>query len=497
MTQVMPARATGIRMTHINRDVPWLRSRLGDEEYAGTREMLGAYSPFGEIRTVMTSLRAGIGTDGYQGSATPMSLDHVFRRIIGLPALATGLDRDIYGGGKGLSLHDSAMSSLGEGIERMLGSFSAIRRRPPGEEWFGSAADMATTGREHVGPDVLQIFHPDQLGAPGFLYDEWVPDSPLHWTRGTNILTGTDTWVPSQLVHLFYLRRAGEAKIGSSSSGGLAAHVTTQRALRHAVLELIERDAANLSWYSRIPLTRLEIDTEPATPAIRRWLDSAARAGVDVSFYLHRTDIPDVHVVTAIAVEDGLDEYSYLAGGGVGLDIESAMRSAIAELIQSERMIRTPDLAPNWRLVQGFQRMFGIHRDATGDDFQNFIQVVPYYGYAENQARLDWYLRPDDQPTVRLSELGPGPGGDVAAQVDALRDICRQAGLTPVVFDVTPPNFDHVKLLKVFIAELVPAFPPNVPMLGHRRYVELPVRLGLRQDPLAWGELTSDPLPYP
>ena len=95
---------SSLNITEYNRDVPWLGISHTDHEWHSINDMLDAYSPFGEVRTVLTSLRPGIGFNGYQGSATAMSLDHVLRRVIGLPALPSGLDRDIYGGGKGLTL---------------------------------------------------------------------------------------------------------------------------------------------------------------------------------------------------------------------------------------------------------------------------------------------------------------------------------------------------------------------------------------------------------
>lgn len=492
-----PRRRGAVRVTHLNRDIPWLPVSLSADESGSITEMLDSYSPFGEIRTVMTALRPGLGVDGYQGSATPMSLDHAFRRMVGLPALRTGLDRDIYGGGKGLTMADSILSSLGEAIERMLGSFSCITPETDRLQWYGSSAELTRRGRSHVGPTDFPMFAPEQLAVDGFLCETWEPESRMQWIQGTNLLEGKPWWVPAQLIHLFYIRDRGEARIGVSSSGGLATHLSADKALSHGILELIERDAANLSWFTRVLPQRVVIDRELGDPVLARWMRSAERAGIDVAFYVHRTDVPDVCVVTAISVEDGLDKNCYLAGGGVGFSAETAMRSAVAELIQSERMVRTPEVAPGWRVVQGFQRLFGIERDATNDDFQNFIQVVPYYGYRENQDDLDWYLRAPDQPRVRLSELPDWTPRTGAEELERALHVCRTAGLTPIAFDFTPTSFSHVTLRKVFIPELVPAFPPNLKLLGHPRYYELPQRLGLSNRRLTYGELTRDPLPYP
>ena len=497
MTMTVDARTdSGLSVTRYNRDIAWLGPEMPEENWDSVREMLDVYSPFGEVRTVLTSLRPGIGFDGYQGSATAMSMDHALQRIIGLPALPAGLDRDLYGGGKGLTLEDSVLSSLGEAIERMIGAFSSITPATDAIERWCSAADLDRSGERYIGPDQLSLFAPEQFEQPGFLCEPWSADDALRWCRGTDLLTDEQVWVPAQLVHLFYIRHTGEARIGVSSSGGLATHLNRSNSLAHGILELIERDAANLSWYCRTPPRPIVFDRPFRDLALRRWMRSAQRAGVEVTFYAHRTDVPDVCVVTAISVEDELAEYNYLAGGGVGVDAEAAIRSAIAELVQSERMVRTPKIAPSWRIVQGFNRLFGIAADAANDDFDNFIQVVPYYGYAQNQRKLDWYLRDPDVPTVGLSELPTGDP-DATDPLETVLDVCRGAGLTPIAFDLTPDGFSSVRLTKVFIPELVQAFPPNMQMLGHSRYSTFARRMGQTDHDLSFSELTTDPLPYP
>ncbi|MBD2760687.1 hypothetical protein IEE94_14370 [Yimella sp. cx-573] len=86
---------------------------------------------------------------------------------------------------------------------------------------------------------------------------------------------------------------------------------------------------------------------------------------------------------------------------------------------------------------------------------------------------------------------------DDTAEFEGVLEICRKTGLTPIAFDFTPSNFSAVRLRKVFIPQMVPAFPPNLMMLGHYRYYDLPQRLGLQDDLLEYDELTAEPLPYP
>ncbi|NOJ58890.1 YcaO-like family protein [Arthrobacter sp. 260] len=483
-----------MKHTVYNHEIPWAPVAQSHERDAALQDMLAVYSPFGQIRNVLTTFRSGLGTGGFQGSASPFSLDHTFRRMLGLGALNAGLDRDIYGGGKGLTLFDSVASSLGEAIERMLGSFSSMTQLGPEDKLVATAAQMQDRGLTFVSPEDYSLFTEEQLSAEGFRCERWTWDTSLAWHRGTNLLTGEDHWVPAQLVHLFYISEPGEARIGASSSGGLATHVNDEEALSHGLLEVLERDAVNLSWFCKVPLTKLTVDRTFNDPRINSWLADAERAGVTMDFYLHQLDLEGIYVVTAITWDEGLKENAYMAGGGVGLTIDQAVRSALSEVVQAERMVRTPLLAAEWELAMGFSRMFGINRDAKPQDFKNFIQVVPYYGYQENQPKLDWYFRAPDQPTVLLSEL---PVEKPANEYQAILDLFARHGLTPIAFDLTPEGFDKVRLRKVFVPEVVPAFPPNLPMLGHSRYRHLRTKLGLQSTDWTLADMPTDPLPYP
>lgn len=481
--------------TVYNHSLPWAPARAGLASHRGLHEMLDVYSPFGQVRNVLCSFRSGIGIGGFQGSAAPLSLDHVFRRIMGMGSLSVGLDREIYGGGKGLVLSDSVASSLGEAVERMLGAFSSLEPAMTGGSITASAAEMLDRGLTIVGPDDFQVFTPEQLETTGFRCVPWTEETRLTWHRGTNLLTGADHWVPGQLVHLFYVPEGPEDRIGASSSGGLATHYDDEHALTHAMLEVVERDALNLAWFCKIPLTRIDVDVPFQDPAITRWLAQAERAGMHIDFYLHRLDMPEFFVVTACAVEEGLAAHSYVSGGGVGTTIEAAIRSALAEVVQAERMVRSPSVAPRWELTGGFKRRFTVKADATAEEFTNFIQVVDYYGFAENQDKLDWFLRDPDLPRITLSqaqrESHEGKGAE------RVLELYRKHGLTPIAFDFTPASFDQIKLRKVFVPELAPAFPPNIPLLGHRRYRELPRQLGLADREWTLADMPTDPLPYP
>ena len=75
---------------------------------------------------------------------------------------------------------------------------------------------------------------------------------PLLWLQGRELGTGEPTWLPFELVHTDYRVPqppcAGCFPIGTN---GLAAGVTRDEALRHALCELIERDALSIWQQAR------------------------------------------------------------------------------------------------------------------------------------------------------------------------------------------------------------------------------------------------------
>lgn len=74
------------------------------------------------------------------------------------------------------------------------------------ERW-ASANELERAGERFVGPDDIQLFAPEQFEDPNFLCEAWDKDARLLWIRGTNLLNGDKVYVPSQLIHVFYIRQ--------------------------------------------------------------------------------------------------------------------------------------------------------------------------------------------------------------------------------------------------------------------------------------------------
>lgn len=479
--------------THFNRRRPVIKSTLDGSEFRSLREIEDLHSPDGFIRLVTTYFRAASGSKLHVAHGQYFDFDHIISRVLGVAGLNSSFSSQVYGGGKGLELSNAYISAMGEGVERVLGSFAflswAERMR------YGSRRELQRSGLNCLGPEDIPLFAEQQFEDPHFLFDRWDDDSFLGWIPGKRLYSGEEVWVPAQLVLFTYYRNQDEPLIGLAPSGGLACHVSTDRAVYHALDELIERDAVNLRWHAGVPLDRIVLDV----PLRDKKLEAAIRDlqdGVGTpQFYLQNMDFMEFPVITAVQFDDWLPELIYNAGGGVGPSPDHAMRSALGEYCQSERTLRICQQTENWQFRSSFERLFGIHPDAKPYEFLRFVQAITYYGYPENARKADWYFR--DGQEVLLSDLYKVVDAAEPDPIRRLHSSLQSHNIDPIMYDFTPNSFSQTKIWKSYIPELAQPYPPQNPALGHPRYQSVPVQAGFRSEPIDQADLRTDPLPYP
>jgi ribosomal protein S12 methylthiotransferase accessory factor len=483
-----------LRSCFINPQTEALAYRLDDDSHTAVSELLALYSPScGPVRKAVTHFGAVAGYPSNVGHIEYYDIDHVLRRVTGMSSLDTGMRNSLFAGGKGFTIHDMFVASLGEMVERLIGSmhhFSVTR-----EHLYGTYQELTERGFRCLSPEELPLFSPQQYADPDFLYEPYTERSMLGWLVGTRLFSGEQLAVPAQLVELFYAYHPDEAVIGYAVSGGLSSHLSRTHALFHGITELIERDAINLRWYCGIPPARVVLDRPPATPELQRLLDRTAGRPGEIGVYYHSVDIPEVPVLTAMEINPWRRRYGYCAGGGADIDADVALLKTLNEFGQSERTIALSLVSPARAFARGSARLFDIDPDAPVSKINLFFQVIGYYGHRKNVAKLDWYLQSNE--TVALSSLPHSEHSTMEAKWAALCEILRRHRLDPIIFDLTPPTLRQVKLLKVFMPELTQAFLQSRPVLGHPRFAQAAQLLGRSNEPMSYDELWRDPLPYP
>jgi ribosomal protein S12 methylthiotransferase accessory factor len=385
--------------------------------------------------------------------------------------------------GKGARLPRPLLGALGEMAERLLAvlHFAAVSDRLV----TATYEQLEQAGLSALGPDELPLFAPEQYAQRSFEYVPFEPETRLRWVEGARLRSGEPILVPAQLVLMYSQTVTREARIGYPTSGGLAFHRDRRRAILHGLYEVIERDAVNLRWMCRLPPPRVDVDIADVLSS--EWklfpprLETPAVGPIAV--YLNTVDVP-IPVFTAIAFVRSRSDRTLLSGGGAWSTRERALAQTVFELGQAQTALRA--------FRPGSPKHVGPDTDPA--QMTDFFDVALYYGYPQNHARLSWY---QDRGDSIAWEDTPGQRfRDDAEEFEWMFELLESAGLDPVVFELDGACPPGTHLTKVFVPELTQAFIPSHPYLGHPRFAEVPVHLGLSNHPLEHTELTADPLPF-
>ena len=482
-----------LRSTYVNSHQEILPNVMSEKEGRAIREMLSWYFPNGPIR-YSTIHNGGTGVSQTVAiNSSHWNTDQVIRQVVGLPSIDWALNNSVLAGGKGFDLASSFLSDLGESIERMSGAFAFFKEDL--EICAGSYNYLQQIGRNAIAPEELPLFANEQYGSPDFFFQPFTRDTEFNWIKGRRLIRQEDVWIPLQLVLFFYIPSIKETPIGYSSSSGMASHVDEALAIIAGVTELVERDALVGSWYADIPLSRIEIDIPFTSKKNNRILDSIKSLVGDVSFYLHDVGFPEFPCISATQILPYYNKYAYHAGAASALDGEEAFIQALVEYGQSELQLKCAMLAPQRRWKKGVDVIFDASPDKPLAEMRTFLENMGYYGHAENIGRLKEFFYSEN--SVALSELPKVKSKRSEEQLEYLKDILQQYNIDPIIIDCTHEQMSYVKVVKVFIPELVQPHVSAYPYLGHPRLYELPMKMGLRDEPLTFKELKLGPVPFP
>ena len=374
-------------------------------------------------------------------------LHHVFPATTSLSRLLgrTG-EFEPRAGGAGIRLEDAINRAMGELVER----YASLAFDGPGRI-VCSLKTLVSRGHRAVPLDLLTLFSPEQLAAPGFPYAEFTEDTMAGWIEGTNLADGLPTFVPGQLVSLGYLPGPDEVSpCFYPTSSGCALAASVEGALLAGLLESIERDAVMIRWYARMAPPKLDLDPgdllgRPLGPQ---------RQGLEIRFH-DMTLEGDVPIVSVTCVERTGRPCLFLLSAAAGLDTVTAARKALIEAGQGRPFIK---------LLANLGPAASQH-----DSFGDFDSNLRFYAEPANARYVEWFLQ---NVTVSERHIPEVRGAkDTAGLLRVLLDRCSAMGVTPVAFDLTTPEIRDCGLFacRVFVPELVPLCVPSAPFLGHPR----------------------------
>lgn len=442
----------------------------------------------------MTAVSDLTSADRYLASFPPGEV--VDFPIVGLDVLDVPLHSAATRGGTGLGYgatrEEARTGALGEMAEMAL-SVRALAGRPRVEASYAELVRKEGAGRVQD-PRTLAL----EAGSP---YDD---DRVLQWLPMTRLRDGEQVLVPAELVASSSADLPGGPPPGgwltTVISNGQGAAFDVDRAVAHAVLEILQRDgnATTFRAMDRGVVVDLDGLRDPDARALLERLDAA---GIDVMVKLASTDLGVVDVYAVGCSRDGSEPVPIMAtacGEAAHPDRDTAVRKALHEFAAA-------------RARKAFMHgPLDVVRRATPPGYLDewLHGHPPERLVAEDralQAMVDWTSR--DTPalvdllrdtvlarrsTVRLRDLPTWTGADLSGHVvGALHD----RGFD-VLVDVRPSEGDAVA-----VKVQVPGC--EVETMSYGRIGERGVRrLRERDDPLVavgadpggWGRvhLTAD-----
>jgi ribosomal protein S12 methylthiotransferase accessory factor len=266
-------------------------------------------------------------------------------------------------------------------------------------------------------------------------------------------------------------------KICVQITTGCAAHVSYDRALLNAILEVVERDALSITWLQQLPLPRIEIDSF-SSPLGEYW-DRYQKCSEDLTyaFFDATTDleIPTVYGLQISPTDKRLTTLVSCA---------SAMTPALA-VIKVMREMEALRIA--------FRNPPPVPQDC--DDYTELMHGATFMARAEQADKFDFLLR-----SGRSTALSNIPSLQCSDEKEGLRTILerfRHKRLDVYAVDLSTDEAlrSGVRVVRVIIPGLQPfSFKYRAQYLGHPRLYEAPKKMRHRVRKEA--ELNPWPQPF-
>ena len=386
----------------------------------------------------------------------PMNTNFFAQHNFSAPAqnvdqLRTGLTGGSFG--KGSTAEQGEASALMEAIERYSGIFQ-------GDEIRTTKRFTDFAEGEAIKPnDVLLFSDAQYLARHSHSHDEtqpapdpFDPSAKIEWSPVFSLRDNCFRYVPTSLSYFFY---SGPAPF-QADSNGCAAGNTLQEAIVQGFLELVERDSYAIWWYNRSQ--RAEVDLNAFADS---YVQDIRTQFADAGRKLWVLDVTsDLGVPTYVAImhwiQNGQENIEF--GSGAHFEPRIALLRALTELSQFLAI--------------------GLMGGGSGEK-PSLDGTTPLH--LENYP----FLRPTTHSIV-CPDLGmPVPRVNTREQVDACVEIARRAGHDFLVLDQTRPDVE-VPVARV----IVPGLRHFYRRYGPGRLFDVPVKLGLRNEPLPEHELT-------
>jgi ribosomal protein S12 methylthiotransferase accessory factor len=344
--------------------------------------------------------------------------------------------------GRGYTLSGARLSCLAEAVERRSLFFRGDEPR--------TRMSYVEAGARALDPDSLLLFSPAQYcdrveinrRLPSYFQipQRWAPEQEMDWVPAREVLGGEFRLAPAALCYLGH----PEPLLEGVDSNGCAAGSTRQQAILHGLYELVEREAAAIWWYNRVPRPAIDLRSvdDPQLWLVERYFRRRGET-------FHLLDLTtDWGIPTVAAVCHDLDGTRVRFAFGAHPDPKRAAGQAATELFQ-------------------------IALAHAGENSRAFF--VPDSANVEDYPYLLPHGTVEAAPAQELSD---------EERLASCAERARELGLELIWVDMTRQD-TGLPVVRV----MVPEMRPRTPRLAPGRLFDVPVKLGWLERRLGEQEL--------
>jgi ribosomal protein S12 methylthiotransferase accessory factor len=376
----------------------------------------------------------------------------------------------------------SELTAILEGLERYCG-LAAHGKRTVVHDSFRNLEDKA------LNPIKVGTHSEEQYAQPGFPFEKFHPDRPINWVWGYSFVQERPILVPELLA--YYSLGCGNGFVYETSNG-CALGGSLEEAIFHGIMEVVERDSFLMTWYTQMPLPRL--DPKSANDQELELMIERVRtvAGYELFFYNSTMEngIPSIVAIAKNKKQKGLN---LICAAGAHLDPLRAVKSAVHEL--AAMMMTLDD-----KFEESQEELLGMLKDPSKVKKMDDHGLL--YGMPQAEERLRFLLE-ENRPLRTFEEefKWKTKNADLTKDLEDILGVFRKLNLDVIVVDQTTleTKRNGLHCVKVLIPGMLSmTFGHHLTRVtGLERVLKVPMELGYTKQPLTIEELNPHPHPFP
>lgn len=393
--------------------------------------------------------------------------------------------------GRTVRYRTSELVAVLEALER-YGGMTPGGRRSVVRASFAEVRDTA------VDPRALGLYAPDQYARPGFHFPPFDAARVCRWVWGYSLARHEPILVPRAYAYYgTHHTDPDDPSFAFETSNGCALGSCLEEAILYGILEVVERDAFLMTWYTRMPAERIDLSSaqDRSIPTLAQVIEAETGYRVLAFDITMEHGIPSVWAMAVCP--PGAGQPALACSAGAHLHPEQAVSGALCELgpILADLIERYPGIAERGRAMVSDPSLV-----TTMDDHPVL--------YASHEAATRLEFLTASAQSRSFSDIQARHGtADAFQNTDLTDDVTEMVrrlwghGLDVIVVDQTTPEHraGGFCCVKVIIPGTLPMTfgHANRRIQGLPRLLEVPRLLGYRDKALLPQDINPHPHPFP